>query len=208
MTDPQFKHLNEMFNTLESGRFQALIASGLLTDLRRCAAELDPTKVDRDEYQRILGVPSLFTVKMGGSENTDQITAALGFGFHEWINQKNFPLVASANPWEDEIEVVDPGRSFSEEEGLQILKDHGLERPTYQHGIRFAEQHGKTTTSTKKPFVIFLHPSWLDPFRNRRIVFLGRYPRDRGLSLLCPDDRFDDRCVLAGVRRRKQLSVA
>ena len=200
----QGKHLAKLFETLESGQLQALIASGLLTDLRRCAAELDPTKVNRDEFQKILGFdPSVFTVKMGGANNTDEITAALGFPFNDWITQKNFPLTASKTPTEDEIEIVDPGHSFSEEEGLAILKEKGLLRPTYEHGIRFAEQHGKATTSEKKPFVIFLHEAWRGPDRGRRIVYLCRRAEYRRLDLDCPDDRFNDDCVLAGVRPRK-----
>ena len=47
----QGKHLAELFEMLESGQLQALFASGLLTDLRRCASEQDPTKVNRDEFQ-------------------------------------------------------------------------------------------------------------------------------------------------------------
>lgn len=200
----QGKHLAELFETLESGQLQALIASGLLTDLWRCAAELDPTKVNRDEFQRILGLdPSAFIVKMGGANNTDEITKALGFPFNDWITQKNFPLKPSENPTEDEIEIVDPGRDFSEEEGLQILKNKGLERPTYEHAIRFAEQHGKTTTSKKKPFVIFLHEAWRDPNRDRRLVCLDRGAEYRRLGLHYPDGRFSDRCVLAGIRPRK-----
>lgn len=200
----QGKHLAELFETLESGQLQALIASGLLIDLRRCAAELDPTKVNRDEFQKVLGLdPSVFVVKMGGPENTDQITSALGFPFNDWITQKNFPLKPSETPWEDVIEIVDPGRSFTEEEGLQILKDKGLERPTYEHGIRFGQQFGKTTTSEKKPFVIFLHEAWQDPNGNRRIVFLDRDAEYRELCLDYPGSRFNDYCVLAGVRPRK-----
>ena len=202
----QGKHLAELFETLESGQLQALIASGLLTDLRRCAAELDPTKVNRDEFQKVLGLdPSVFRVLMSGANNTDEITAALGFPFSDWITQKNFPLTASETPTEDEIEIVDPGKSFSEEEeGLAILKEKGLLRPTYEHGIRFAEQHGKATTSEKKPFVIFLHEAWQDPNRDRRFVCLCRDAECRELLLDYPVDGFDDDCVLAGVRPRKQ----
>jgi hypothetical protein len=201
----QGKHLAELFETLESGQLQALIASGLLTDLRRCAAELDPTKVNRDEFQKVLGLdPSVFIAKMGGANNTDEITAALGFAFNEWITQANFPLKPSETPWEDEIEIVDPGKSFSEEEGLAILKEEGLLRPTYEHGIRFAEQFGKATTSEKKPYVIFLHEAWRDPDRNRRIVYLLRSAGYRELGLSYPGRRFYGRCVLAGVRLRKQ----
>jgi hypothetical protein len=141
---------------------------------------------------------------MGGANNTNEITAALGFPFSDLITQANFPLKPSETPYEDEIEIVDPGRDFTEEEGLQILKDKGLERPTYEHAIRFAEQHGKATTSEKKPFVIFLHPAWLGPDRRRRIVCLSRSAGCRGLRLGYPDLRFVDDCVLAGVRPRKQ----
>jgi len=203
-TLPQAKHLIGVFETLESDELQKLYASGLLTDLRRCAAELDPTKVDRDKYQRILGLdPSVFKVKMGGSENTDQITANLGFPFNEWITQANLPLTPSKTPWEDEIEIIDPGCEFTEEKGLKFLADAKLDRPTYEHGIRFGQQHGKETTSEKKPFIIFLHEAWLDPNRNRRIVCLRRYSDYRELYLDYPDSGFYDDCVLAGVRRRK-----
>ncbi len=200
----QGKHLAELFETLESGQLQALIASGLLTDLRRCAAELDPTKVDRDQFQKVLGLdPSVFIVKMGGATNTDEITKALGFPFDNLITQENFPLKPSENPTEDEIEIVDPGRDFSEEEGPQILKEKGLLRPTYEHAIRFAEQHGKATTSEKKPFMIFLHEAWQNPDRDRSIVCLDRDAECRRLTLHYSGRRFRDYYVLAGVRPRK-----
>jgi hypothetical protein len=203
---PTFDQAFQLLNiTRESGasleNLQALYNAGLLSDLLKAE---NPCKVNREEFRRLLGYdPSVFKVKMGGANNTDEITAALGFPFNDWITQANFPLTASETPTEDEIEIVDPGKSFSEEEGLAILKEKGLLRPTYEHGIRFAEQHGKATTSEKKPFVIFLHEAWLDPIRFRRIVFLNRYAKYRGLSLDYPDGRFDDFCVLAGVRPRK-----
>ncbi len=51
----------------------------------------------------------------------------------------------------------------------------------------------------------FSHISWLDPNRNRRIVYLNRNSDNRKLNLNYPDNRFNDNCVLAGVRRRKPL---
>ena len=192
--------------TRESGAsletLQAVYGAGLLSDLLKAE---NPCKVNREEFRRLLGYdPSVFKVKMGGANNTDEITAALGFPFNNWITQANFPLTASETPTEDEIEIVDPGKSFSEEEGLAILKEKGLLRPTYEHGIRFAEQHGKATTSEKKPFVIFLHEAWLDPNRDRRIVYLDRRAEYRELYLDYPGLGFLDGCVLAGVRPRKQ----
>lgn len=208
----QGKHLVEVFEALESGQLQALIASGLLTDLRRCAAELDPTKVDRDQYQRILGLDSsIFKVKMGGNENTDQIVAVLregGIWVNGYVTQANFPLTPSENLWEDEIKIIDPECSFNEGEGLKFIADAKLRRPTYEHGIRFAQQHGKATTSTKKPFVIFLHEPWQDPDRRRRMMSLYRNPESRKLSLDFSGQGFYDAyCVLAGVLPRKQPLV-
>jgi len=153
------------------------------------------------------GPGEIYEVKLGGPETTDQITAKLGFPFSDWITQKNFPLKPH-DPETVEIEIINPGTSFSEEEGLEFLKAAGLERPTYEQAIRFAEQYGKATTSEKKPFVIFLHEAWQGPFRDRRVVYLGRDARYRGLDLNCPDDRFDGHCVLAGVRPRKRSSAA
>jgi len=51
----------------------------------------------------------------------------------------------------------------------------------------------------------FPHISWLDPNRNRRIVYLNRNSDNRKLNLNYPDNRFNDNCVLAGVRRRNPL---
>ena len=203
---PTFDQAFQLLNiTRESGasleNLQALYNAGLLSDLLKAE---NPCKVNREEFRRLLGYdPSVFKVKMGGANNTDEITKALGFPFNDWITQANFPLTASETPTEDEIEIVDPGKSFSEEEGLAILKENGLLRPTYEHGIRFAEQHGKATTSEKKPFVIFLHEAWRGPRRSRRVVYLFRHALYRRLGLRFPDGRFDVYCVLAGVRPRK-----
>ncbi len=150
----------------------------------------------------------LFSIKLGGgSETTDQIISGLGFPASDDITQANFPLAPHLAE-EAEIEIIDPGCSFSEDEGLEFLKAAGLERPTHEHALRFAEQCGTATTSDKKPFVIFLHEAWLGPFGSRRVMYLYRSSADRKLYLDYPDDRFDGLCVLAGVRPRKQSSVA
>ena len=88
MTDPQIEHLKEMFRHARIRSLSGIDRFRRLTDLRRCAVESDPTKVDRDEYQRIIGAPIRFHGEDGWCKNTDQITAALGFGFNESINRK------------------------------------------------------------------------------------------------------------------------
>jgi len=211
MSNPSFDQAYQMLNLArEAGAsledLQTLYATGLLSDLLKTE---NPATVDREKFRTLLGFdPSVFRVKMGGPENTDQIMAALGFPFNEWINQKNFPLKQAETPWEDGIEIVDPDRSFSFDECPVILSVAGLLAPIYEHGIRFAQQHGKTTTSTKKPFVVFPHEPWQDPDRDRRVMCFGRHPSDRRLHLYYPGYGFYDDCVLAGVRPRKQPSVA
>ena len=204
ITSGQERNLVEVFSSLGSGPFQALWSSGILMDVRRCASEFDPTSVDRDALQRVLGIhESVFPLKMGGPENTDEIMAALEFSFDDWINNVNFPLEPGRIPWADEIEVVFPAKRFTEEEGLLILKDHGLIRPTYEHGIRFGQQHGLTTTSKKVPHVTFLHEPWLDPRGARRFIDLHRRaPEWRELGLASAEYNFSHLTALAGVRPR------
>lgn len=155
------------------------------------------------------GPGEIYGVKLGGPTTTDQIAQQwreAGLYVNEYITQTNFPLKPHAI--EDiEIEIIDPGRSFGEDEGLKFLEAAGLECPTEEHALRFAEQCGRTTTG-KKPYIIFLHKAWLDPYRYRRIVCVLRSPDFRELRLDYPGFRFSDRCVLAGVRSRKQPSVA
>jgi hypothetical protein len=151
----------------------------------------------------------VFRLRMGGPETTDQITAGLGFPFDPKITQTNFPLNASESPRQDEIEIIDPEwlgeePTFSEEEGLKLLADARLDPPTYEHGIRFAQQYGKTITSTEKPFVYFLQESLQDPEGHHCVLVLIRDGENNMLYLGFPENGFDyDDCVLAAVRRRQ-----
>ncbi|MEK9179860.1 MAG: hypothetical protein AAB897_00375 [Patescibacteria group bacterium] len=148
-----------------------------------------------------------YTIRLGGPKTTDQIVKGLkkeGFWVNDLITQKNFPLQPH-DPEDVEIEIIDPGKSFTEEEGLRLLAEAGLKRPTHEHALRFAEQFGKRTTG-KKPFIIFLHEPWRDPYGDRRVIYVRRRPAYRELSLDYAVVRWDDDCVLAGVRPRKQTS--
>ena len=212
-TFTQTSHLLQLADDKEMSleQLQLLYNLGLLSDLFEAAATVDLSKVNRDELKRILGLdPSVFPVKMNGTETTDDIVASLragGFGYvNDYITQANFPLTATDG--EDVgIEIIDPGCDFSEKDGLRYLAEANLERPTYQQALRFAQQHGRTTSSTKKPFVIFLHEAWRDPYRGRRFLCVDRGPSHRGLLLFYPGG-FSSHCVLAGVRPRKQPSAA
>ncbi len=147
-----------------------------------------------------------FLVKMGAPETTDEIVAYLnanGFYYvHEWINQENFPLTAKEVQRDDEIVIYDPGASFTEEEGLAILKRERLLRPTYEHALRFAREHGTRENFSEDLFVTFLHDPWKEPRGDRRIIE-GKFSlEDRSLGLGYPDAPRGIRIkrVLAGVR--------
>ncbi|TSC79065.1 MAG: hypothetical protein G01um101429_572 [Parcubacteria group bacterium Gr01-1014_29] len=199
---------------LDVGELQVLYNSGHLSRLFRAAKHGDLSRVNVEELERILGFdPPVFLVKMGVAETTDEVVAYLkanGFNYvHRYITQENFPLKSSKTPWEDEIKIIDPDRMFYLDECPGILSAAGLLVPTYEHSIRFAQQHGKTTTSIRKPFIIFPHKPWQDPNHCRCVVSLNRSPNNRGLDLsYSTGQRFNDSCVmLAGVQPRKQSLV-
>ena len=147
-----------------------------------------------------------YKVKLGGVENTDEIVRHLkekGFSYvNGLITQVNFPL----KPHEIEnveIEIIDPSRSFTEDEGLFFLKTAGLEAPTEEDAIRFTEQCGAVTTDAK-PYVVFLHKPRLDWDLDPSILYLDRRPGYLRLNLLFLSDNwfgFNDNYVIAGVRR-------
>jgi hypothetical protein len=144
----------------------------------------------------------VYRVKLGGNSTTDEITKAwknAGLFVSDYITQVNFPLNLHDEE-HVEIEIIDPGCSFGEEDGLEYLKAAGLKRPTYEHALRFAEQCGRTMSFEKKPFIIFLHESWQDPSHGRRVMCVNCYPGVRELSLGYVDRGFPSGCFLAGVR--------
>jgi len=143
----------------------------------------------------------LIKVKLGGSGTTDDIVQYLkenGFSYvNDLITNKNFPLKPHKIE-EYKIKIIDPGRSFNEKEGLDILKTAGLLRPTIEDALRFAEQYGATTIG-KKPYIMFLHEPWCDENSHPRILYIGRSSDNREFGLDYPDLGFIDYCVLAGV---------
>jgi hypothetical protein len=199
-TLPQAKLLIEQFELLDSGQLERLYSSGLLSDILRCAKEHDPIMVDRSKIQSALGFdPFTFRVKMGDNRTTNQITAKLDCPFDSRITQANFPLKAATVPWEDTLRIVNPSRRFSEEDGLRYLAELKIDRPTYEHAIRFVEQCCEAASSEKKRFVVFLHASWEDQEGHRYVMVFDRCPGVQRLALFRLTNRFDEDCVLAGV---------
>ena len=55
---------------------------------------------------------SVFQVKVGGAETTDEIVASLGSPFDKLINRFNFPLKPRETLRLDKLEVIDPDKKF------------------------------------------------------------------------------------------------
>ena len=146
----------------------------------------------------------IYGLKLGGETTTDDIVKVwhgAGLYVSEYITQKNFPL--AQHQIEDvEIEIIDPGCAFTESEGLKFLEAAGLKRPEYEHGLRFAEQYGILTTSSK-PNVIFLHKPWMGLCKSCSVLSVGRDPGPHTLRLEHVDLGFGEQCLLAGVRPHK-----
>ena len=150
----------------------------------------------------------VYKVKIGGPVTTDGVVEYLKaneFDFvNEAITQKNFPLRPHAIK-EVEIEIIYPGRPFTESEGLLFLKNAGLRRPTKEHALRFVEQYGKRAEGNS--YVVFLHKHWSDPSlyisddRNRLVLYLNHHFTLCELNLVHLHGGFGKGCVLAGVRR-------
>jgi len=145
----------------------------------------------------------IYGLKLGGKTTTDDIVKEwhkAGLYVSEYITQENFPLTQRQIIEDVEIEIIDPGCTFTESEGLKLLEAAGLERPTYEHALRFAEQYGIMTTSSK-PNVIFLHKPWMGLCKSSSVLSVGRDPGPHTLRLEHVDLGFGEQCLLAGIRK-------
>ena len=162
----------------------------------------------------------IYRVRLGGPETTDNIVRKMRANGllvdciipeARLITQVNFPITPSESWREDDIEIFDPIPNLhyclSEEEGLRFIAGKELERPTYEHALRFAEQYGKTTARAgEKEYVFFLH----EPLRclngEHRVLSTTHFRKLHGLFL--GRSGLFDRCLLAGIRSRKQASAS
>lgn len=157
-----------------------------------------------------MAIADVFSLQMGGEEDTNRIILALGIsGFlcDRLITQTNFPIYPSKQIWTDELEIFDPElslgeTSFNEQEGLAFIARLGLIPPTYVHAIQFAKQYGaRLMASEEKPYIVFLHRAvQISGCLGERAMRLNRGQNDRGLYLRNPSYRATHRCLIAGVR--------
>jgi hypothetical protein len=140
----------------------------------------------------------VFEVTLGAPSTTDDVFELLDFEYQAgaWrekslITQKNFPLVPHP-PEVIGIKFVDsPDSKFSIKEGLRALSIAETGRPTYEHALRFIEQHGHITTPPKEfGFILFLHEPWQDSNGKYWVLALLRVPHKAITFLVSSDEDF------------------
>ena len=116
------------------------------------------------------------------------------------INSKNFPVRARKEK-SFKIEFIE-GKDFdhdpTSEEVLAEAKRRGLERPVYEDGPYFGEEHPEVQ---REGPVVFLHEPWLDSGGHLRVVCLWDGGGYRKLYLYCFAHRWPRACRFAFVRK-------
>ena len=146
-------------------------------------------------------VGKVFRIVRGGKRTTEQVVGATTHTYiNDGITSANFPLIESL---EEERELVafqvpDYDHDPSSEEILAELKTRGLERPTYEDGLKFDEAH-----PDEKGVFVFLHMPWQGPDRLLRVLVVSLGEASRGLHLIWFAGGWDRSCWFVGVRPRK-----
>ena len=140
---------------------------------------------------------TVYSLTVGGSRTMDEMVRAGAYdGVHSFINQENFPL-ASRDPVEVMVELVDLGRIGYSKEALEVLEERGLRRPTCEEAVYFGAQHpdAQRHRPVVWPHVPFAHP----PDGSQRVFVMFGGTGYRSLDLYF-DSAFGAYCVFAGVR--------
>jgi len=154
-------------------------------------------------------VNGVYPVVIGGNiSSTDEIVSiwkGASLPISDGITQAHFPL-GHHDEENAEVEIIDPRCTFRERDGVELLEHAGLERPTYEHALRFAEQwvikQLGSAHEFRKPIIVFLHKPWKNPVGTPCVICVDRETGQLflGFAGYCT---FSDHCDLAGVRPRK-----
>jgi hypothetical protein len=94
-----------------------------------------------------------------------------------FVNGKHFPTMTSDTD-DIEFEYVEFDHDPTSEEVLAEIARRGLERPTAEDALRFAERYPE---EQRKAPVVFLHEPWRDAFGYRRVLYLDGWDGMRSL---------------------------
>ena len=178
-----------------------LLQSGLLDDLLVAAKLRDLRGIDSYCYQRSLGMkPDCFRVFLGGPKSTDCIIKDAGLLISDRaISQRNFPIIPTDSLVPVQIRLIDPGRDVSRGEGMAMLKKFGLQLPTHEHAIRFAEQCGAVMPDQPRARIAFLQACRADETVYRHLC-VCREAGGIALRMSSLDTDFPADYMLAGVK--------
>lgn len=144
---------------------------------------------------------NIFRLNVGGNRTTEQVVAAGNYTYsNSWINSKNFPW--RRRNGKRTIELVDMTEhwfpsTYSFADSLAVLRKLGLERPVYEDGLLFGEQHPEK--QHEHP-IMFPHEPVLDAIGGPSVVYLGGSAGGRKLDLGWAGRRWYSLTRVAGVR--------
>ncbi len=145
---------------------------------------------------------NIFRISIGGNRTTEQVVAAGNYNYtNPWINSKNFPWLRRSG--KRTVELVDMAQhGFSSTylfaDSLAILEKLGLERPVYEDGLLFGEQHPE---KQRERSIMFPHEPVLDADGYPDVVCLWGIAGGRLLLLGRSGHRWDSDTLVAGVRK-------
>jgi len=175
-------------------RFQLFLGSGVLADL----LEVDPSRIDREEFRKMIGLPPLvLRITVDYSLTLEQMIA---LGQYDWKNDditaKNFPVNGEGKK-EITVELVKYESGMSSEAILADLDKNGLRPATHEELLAF----GAAFPELQRKFPIVALGSVASIFGDRRVAFLDRYDSERDLRLRWFDGGWYARCRFLAVRK-------
>lgn len=144
---------------------------------------------------------NIFRINVGGNRTTEKVVLA---GKYSWSNPN---INNSLFPWRRRqgkrmVELVDMNEhgfksGYSLDDALAVLTKLNLERPVYEDGLLFGEQHPekqreRSIVFPHEPVVVDGHPC---------MVCLWGYAGICELALLWADHRWNSGLLVAGVRK-------
>jgi len=151
---------------------------------------------------------NFFLLNIGGNRTTEQVVAAGKYQYaNTWINSKNFPW--RRRQGKNMIELVDMTQhgfpsSYSFSDVLAVLQKLGLNRPVYEDGLLFGEQHPE---KQRERSIMFPHEPGLGAGGCPDVVCLWGGDGRRELFLGWSGFRWCSIALVAGVRKSLHFSA-
>lgn len=145
---------------------------------------------------------NLFLISIGGNRTTEQVVAAGNYQYaNSWINSNNFPW--RRRQGKRTIELVDMAQhgfksTYSLDDAMAVLQKLGLDRPVYEDGLLFGEQHPE---KQRERSIMFPHVPVLDASGHSVVIYLWSLAGNRELNLFWTDYRWLSDTLVAGVRK-------